>query len=73
MLRVLHRVQTKLEGDMKSVTKITLIGAAAAFVLTIAMSSMMVSTAKATPQIAQGKPCGTCHTGSPPSKGNLKK
>lgn len=51
----------------------TAIGAAAVFALTIVMTSMTVSTAKATPQIAQGKPCGTCHTGSPPSKGNVKK
>ena len=51
----------------------TAIGAAVVFVLTIAMNSLTVSTAKATPQIAQGKPCGTCHTGSPPSKSNLKK
>jgi hypothetical protein len=35
---------------------------------------LMVATqdAQATPKIANGKPCGTCHTGSPPSKGNLK-
>ena len=25
------------------------------------------------PSIAKGKPCNTCHAGSPPSKANLKK
>ena len=51
----------------------TAIGAAVVFLVTIAMNSVTVSPAKATPQIAQGKPCGTCHTGSPPSKANVKK
>jgi cytochrome c551/c552 len=49
------------------------IGAVALFFLTVAMSSLTVSSAQATPAIAKGKPCGTCHAGSPPSKSNLKK
>jgi hypothetical protein len=47
--------------------------AVALFFLTVAMSSLTVSSAQATPAIAKGKPCGTCHEGSPPSKSNLKK
>jgi hypothetical protein len=43
------------------------------FFLTLAMISMTVPTAKATPQIASGKPCNTCHEGTPPNKGNVKK
>jgi hypothetical protein len=27
----------------------------------------------ATPALAKGKPCSACHSGSPPSKQNLKK
>ncbi len=46
---------------------------AMALILTVAMSPLTVSSAQATPAIAKGKPCGTCHTGSPPSKSNLKK
>ncbi len=49
------------------------IGAVALSFLTVAMSSLTVSSAQATPAIAKGKPCGTCHAGSPPSKSNLKK
>jgi hypothetical protein len=37
------------------------------------MNSLTLSSAQATPKLAKGKPCGTCHTGSPPSKSNLKK
>jgi cytochrome c551/c552 len=50
-----------------------IIGAVALFCLTVAMSSLTVSSAQATPAIAKGQPCGTCHTGSPPSKANVKK
>jgi len=49
------------------------IGAMALFFFTVAMSSLTMSSAQATPAIAKGKPCGTCHSGSPPSKSNLKK
>jgi hypothetical protein len=49
------------------------IAALALFFLTVATSSLTMSGAQATPAIAKGKPCGTCHTGSPPSKANLKK
>ena len=49
------------------------IAAVALFFLTVAMSSLTVSGAQATPAIAKGKPCTTCHAGSPPSKSNLKK
>jgi hypothetical protein len=49
------------------------IGAVAFFFLTVAMSSLTVPSAQATPAIAKGKPCSTCHAGSPPSKANLKK
>ena len=49
------------------------IGAAIVFFLTLAMNSLTISSALATPQIAKGKPCKTCHTGSPPSKSNVKK
>ncbi len=49
------------------------IGAVGLSFLAAAMSSLSLSSAQATPAIAKGKPCGTCHTGSPPSKSNLKK
>ena len=49
------------------------IGTVIVFLLTLAMNSLTMPTAQATPQIAKGKPCKTCHTGSPPSKSNVKK
>ena len=49
------------------------IGVMALSFLTVAVSSLTMSSAQATPAIAKGKPCGTCHSGSPPSKSNLKK
>lgn len=58
---------------MKTTIKTTAIGAAAVFLLAVAINSMTVSIAKATPQLAQGKACNACHTGAPPSKANVKK
>jgi len=40
--------------------------------IAIAFAFSIAAQAYATPQIAKGKPCGTCHAGSPPSKKNLK-
>ena len=51
----------------------TVIGTVIIFFLTLAMNSLTMSSAQATPQIAKGKPCTTCHTGSPPNKSNVKK
>jgi hypothetical protein len=48
-------------------------GTVIVFLLTLAMSSLTMPIAQATPQIAKGKPCKTCHTGSTPSKSNVKK
>ena len=55
------------------VPRINIIGTAIVFFLTLALISMTAHTAKATPDKANGKPCTTCHEGSPPSKGNVKK
>jgi cytochrome c551/c552 len=50
------------------------LGSAAAFAFVLSAMLMLGSpNAQATPAIAKGKPCGTCHTGSPPSKSNVKK
>jgi len=49
------------------------VGTAALVLLTFAMLTFATSNAQATPAIAKGKPCSTCHAGSPPSKSNLKK
>lgn len=51
----------------------TLVGTAIAVSLTFAASSLMMSSAQATPQMAKGQKCDTCHTGAPPSKDNAKK
>ena len=36
-------------------------------------SSFVPQEAKATPALAKGKPCGACHTGTPPTKKNVKR
>ena len=40
---------------------------------TFAVLTFAMPNAQATPAIAKGKRCSTCHAGSPPSKANLKK
>ena len=49
------------------------VGTATLVLLTFAMLTFATPDAQATPAIAKGKPCNTCHTGSPPSKSNVKK
>ena len=49
------------------------VGTATLALLTFAMLTFATPTADATPDIAKGRPCSTCHAGSPPSKSNLKK
>lgn len=44
----------------------------ALLVVTLAMLTFP-SAGQATPALAKGKPCGTCHSGSPPSKSNVKR
>ena len=62
-----------MESKIKTRIVTTAIGTAVVFFLTLAMNSLTVSIAKATPQLAKGKPCNTCHEGSPPTKSNVKK
>ena len=49
------------------------VGTATLALLTVAMLTFATPNAHATPAIAKGKPCTTCHAGSPPNKSNLKK
>ena len=57
----------KLEDDMRPATKTAIvtavIGTVVVFFLTVAMSSLTLPSAQATPAIAKGKPCKNCHTG----------
>lgn len=55
------------------IIKGAIVSGAIGLVLTLAMPMFEVQKAQATPAIAQGKPCSNCHSGSPPSKKNLKK
>jgi hypothetical protein len=41
--------------------------------LICAMLTFAAPKGEATPVIAKGKPCTTCHAGSPPSKSNLRR
>jgi len=49
------------------------VGAVTLVFFTFAVLTFAMPHAQATPAIAKGKPCSTCHAGSPPSKANLKK
>ena len=75
VVRKLTKTIKKLEDDMRPATKtaivIAVIGTVVVFFLTVAMSSLTMPSAQATPAIAKGKPCSNCHTGTP-SKGTVK-
>ena len=62
-----------MKSAIKTGVLTTVIGTVIIFFLALAMNSLTLSSAQATPKLAKGKPCGTCHTGSPPSKSNVKK
>jgi cytochrome c551/c552 len=49
------------------------VGSVAAGVLVFSIVQFAAPKAEATPAIAQGKACNTCHTSSSPSKSDLKK
>lgn len=50
-----------------------LVGTMTAVLLTFVTVPFASSTAEATPALAKGKPCGSCHSSSKPSKSDLKK
>ena len=53
--------------------KVAIVSGAVALFFTFILSVFETQTAQATPAIAKGRPCSTCHAGSPPSKKNLKR
>ena len=53
--------------------KLAVVSAAVGVFLTFTLQMFEPQPAMATPAIAKGRPCSTCHAGSPPSKQNLKK
>jgi len=56
-----------------SAMKVAIVSAAVGMFLTFTLPMFEIEKAQATPAIAKGRPCSTCHAGSPPSKQNLKK
>jgi hypothetical protein len=56
-----------------NVLKVAIVSGAVGLFLTFFISMFEIQTAQATPTIAKGRPCSTCHAGSPPSKKNLKR
>jgi hypothetical protein len=52
---------------------IAIVGAAAAALLTFSPIQFVSTYAEATPTLAKGKACKTCHTSARPSKSDLKK
>jgi hypothetical protein len=53
--------------------KVAIVSAAVGIFLALTLPMLEIEKAQATPAIAKGRPCSTCHAGSPPSKQNLKK
>jgi hypothetical protein len=49
------------------------VGVVAGGLLTFAIVQFAVPRAEATPALAGGKPCNTCHTSASPNKGDVKK
>jgi hypothetical protein len=58
---------------MRHAIKVAIVSGTVGLFLTFTMAMFETPKAQATPTIAKGQPCGNCHTGSPPSKKNLKK
>ena len=50
-----------------------IVGTMTGVLLAFIMIALTTPNVQATPAIAKGKPCKTCHAGSPPSKSNVKK
>jgi hypothetical protein len=53
--------------------KLAIMSGALGLLLAFTLPMFETQQAMATPAIAKGQPCGNCHSGSPPSKKNLKK
>ena len=53
--------------------KVAVVAVAVGAFLTLTLPLFETQQAQATPAIAKGRPCSTCHSGSPPSKKNLKR
>ena len=53
--------------------KLAIVSGAIGLFLIFTLPLFDTQQALATPAIAKGQPCKNCHTGSPPSKSNLKK
>jgi len=66
-------MEVNVKRSVKTGIVTTTIGTVIVFFLTLAVTSLTTSSVMATPQIGKGKPCTTCHEGTPPSKGNVKK
>ena len=58
---------------MQSIAPRVTINAMTVFLLACVVIALTTPNVHATPQLAKGKPCNTCHEGSPPSKSNVKK
>ena len=56
-----------------SAIKVAIVSLALGSFLAFAIPMVETQKAQATPALAKGQPCGNCHTGSPPSKQNVKK
>jgi hypothetical protein len=52
--------------------KLAMLSGAVGLLLTFTLPMLKIQKAQATPWIANGQPCGNCHTGSPPDKSNVK-
>lgn len=53
--------------------RIVIASAAVGLFLAFTLPLLETQKAQATPALAKGRPCSDCHTGSPPTKKNVKK
>ncbi len=53
--------------------KLAILSGALGLLLAFTMPMFEIQKAQAPPALAKGQPCTNCHTGSPPSKKNVKK
>jgi hypothetical protein len=61
------------KGQILKAIASALVGVATLVFVICAMLTFAAPEGQATPTLAKGKPCTTCHTGSPPTKSNVRR
>lgn len=59
--------------EYQHVIRVAIVSAAVGLIFAFSLPLFEAQKSLATPAIGKGRPCGDCHTSSPPSKKNVKK